>query len=91
MDKKYIEHALGLQTEWCLWKECADSSTLEAENRVVVKVFNAWERLSRLFGAGLIIRDEMTAFTVAEVLPDQSLLIHFEKGFPRHTKGSIRP
>ena len=84
LDKKYIEHALGLQTEWCLWKECTDSSTLEAENRVVVKVFNAWERLSRLFGAGLMIQDEMIAFTVAEALPDQSLLIHFEKGCPKH-------
>jgi len=84
LNKKYIEHALGLQTEWCLWKECAESETLEAENQVVVRVLGAWEQLMNLFGAGLMVEGEMAAFTVAEALPDNSLLIHFEKGCPKY-------
>ncbi len=84
LEKKYIDYALSLQTEWCLWKECQESRTLEAENNVVVRVFSAWEHLDNIFGAGLFIQGDMAAFTVAEPLPDGSLLIHFEKGCPKH-------
>ena len=84
LDRKYIEFALGLQTEWCLWKECQESQTLEAENHVVVRVFNAWEELRGPFGAGIMVNGDMAAFTVAEALPDNTLLIHFEKGCPKY-------
>ncbi len=84
LDRRHIEYALGLQTEWCLWKECEDSQTLEAENQVVVRVFNAWEDLQGLFGAGIMVNGDMAAFTVAEALPDHTLLIHFEKGCPKY-------
>ncbi|WP_045215269.1 DUF2156 domain-containing protein [Desulfonatronovibrio magnus] len=82
LEKKYIEKALALQTEWCLWKECDDSGALEAENNAIVRVFSRWEELTGLFGAGLMIDQDMVAYTVAEALPDNTLVIHFEKGCP---------
>ncbi|MCA1742882.1 MAG: DUF2156 domain-containing protein [Desulfonatronovibrio sp.] len=82
LEKKYIENALALQTEWCLWKECDDSGALEAENHVIVRVFSKWDELKGLFGAGLMVKEDMIAYTVAEILPDNTLVIHFEKGCP---------
>lgn len=79
-----IEKALALQTEWCLWKECDDSAALDAENHVIVRIFSRWEELTGLFGAGLMHGHDMIAYTVAEALPDQTLVIHFEKGCPNY-------
>jgi len=82
LGKKYIEKALTLQTEWCLWKECDDSGPLEAENHAIVRVFSRWDEIHGLFGAGLMVDEKMVAYTVAEALPDNTLVIHFEKGCP---------
>ncbi len=82
LEKKYIEKALALQTEWCLWKECDDSGPLEAENHAIVRVFSRWDNIKGLFGAGLMVGQDMVAYTVAETLPDNTLVIHFEKGCP---------
>ncbi|WP_028575889.1 DUF2156 domain-containing protein [Desulfonatronovibrio hydrogenovorans] len=82
LGKKYIEKALTLQTEWCLWKECNDSGALEAENQAIVRVFSQWEKIRGLFGAGLMVGRDMVAYTVAEALPDRTIVIHFEKGCP---------
>ncbi len=82
LEKTYIEKALALQTEWCLWKECDDSGALEAENHVIVRVFSRWDEIRGLFGAGLMVGQDMVAYTVAEALSDDTVVIHFEKGCP---------
>lgn len=84
LEKIYIEKALALQTEWCLWKECDDSGPLEAENHAIVRVFSRWDEIHGLFGAGLMVDEKMVAYTVAEALPDNTLVIHFEKGCPAY-------
>jgi len=84
LEKKYIEEALALQTQWCLWKECDDSGALEAENQAIIRVFSSWREIQGLFGAGLMVGEDMVAYTVAEALPDNSLVIHFEKGCPSY-------
>jgi hypothetical protein len=81
-----IEKALTLQTEWCLWRDCEDSETLEAENRAIVNTFQDWSSLDNIIGAGLVDQDHMIAFTVAEPLDTETIVIHFEKGCP-HYKG----
>jgi uncharacterized protein len=84
LEKTYIEKALALQTEWCLWKECDDSGALDAENHAIVRVFSRWNEIHGLFGAGLMEGEDMIAYTVAEALPDNTLVIHFEKGCPNY-------
>ncbi len=79
-----IEDALTLQSEWCLWKECEDSESLEAENGVIVRVFHDWEYIRGLFGAGLLIEGHMIAYTVAERLSPDTVVVHFEKGCPQY-------
>jgi hypothetical protein len=84
-----VERALTLQTEWCLWRDCEDSTTLEAENRAILNTFVDWNRLEDVFGGGLLVDGNMIAYTVAEPLDKQTVVIHFEKGCPNH-KGAYQ-
>jgi uncharacterized protein len=76
------EKALALQTDWCTWRDCEASDMLSAENRVIEKVLKNWTRLKGLSGGALLVNDEIVAYTVAEMLGPNTLVIHFEKGNP---------
>lgn len=75
-----IDHALAMQEDWCMWRDCESSEALAAENRVISRVFKAWGKLQGMKGGSLYVKGEMVAYTVAESLPNDTLLIHFEKG-----------
>ena len=79
-----IDKALTMQTEWCLWRDCESSTTLEAENQAIVNIFHDWSRLSGLMGGGIEIEGNMVAYTVAEPLDEETVVIHFEKGCPNY-------
>ncbi len=79
-----IEMALTLQTEWFLWKNTESDSTLDKENRAIVKVMRDWEKLDRVMGAGLVVDDKMIAYTIAEQATNDQMIIHFEKGCPNY-------
>lgn len=72
--------ALGMQEDWCAWRDCESSEALEAENRVILKILNRWADLSGIMGGALFVDRKMVAYTVAEKMPQDTLLIHFEKG-----------
>ena len=72
--------ALGMQEDWCTWRDCESSEALEAENRVILKILNQWEDLAGIVGGALFVDRKMVAYTVAEKMPQDTLLIHFEKG-----------
>ena len=82
LDEKTVECALVLQTDWFLWRNSENDQTLEAENRAIVKVMHDWSRLGGLVGGGLVVDEKMIAYTIAEALDDDSIVIHFEKGCP---------
>ncbi|MFP4629474.1 MAG: DUF2156 domain-containing protein [Desulfohalobiaceae bacterium] len=84
LDLEQVDKALTLQTEWCLWKDCEDSTTLEAENQAIVNTFQDWSRLENVLGAGLTLDGDMIAFTVAEPLDQETVVVHFEKGCPNY-------
>ena len=75
-----VEKALSMQEDWCTWRDCEASETLSSENRVIEKVLRAWYKLPGLKGGAVIADDKIAAYTVAESLTDDTLLIHFEKG-----------
>jgi hypothetical protein len=84
LDKHNVEKALTLQTEWMLWRNDESDSTLEAENKAIVRVMHDWERLDAVFGAGLEVEGRMVAYTIAEPLSSDTVVIHFEKGCPNY-------
>jgi hypothetical protein len=75
-----VEQAMAMQTDWCTWRDCESSDILTAENQAILKILKEWRRLAGLFGGALRVEGSMVAYTVAEALTRDMLLIHFEKG-----------
>ncbi len=78
--KQMIDKVMEMQSAWCEWRDCNISDALVAENRVIEKVLKAWEKLSNICGGAILVDDKVVAYTVAEALSKDTLLIHFEKG-----------
>jgi hypothetical protein len=87
LDSAMIEQAMGMQEDWCTWRDCEDSDTLAAENNAIARVLNDWKSLAALDGGALIVDDLIVAYTIAERMPDNTLLIHFEKACPDYKGG----
>lgn len=79
MDPDCIEQAMDLQDQWCQWRECEDSPSLIAENQAVARTLTNWDRIPGLMGGALHHDGRMIAYTVAEPLTEDTLVIHFEK------------
>ena len=77
-----IDQALALQDDWCTWRDCEATDVLAAENRAIQRTFLSWERFPFLTGGALLIDDMIGAYTIAEPLDRETILIHFEKGCP---------
>jgi len=75
-----VDQAMAMQTDWCTWRDCESSDILSSENRAIFKILKEWRQLAGLFGGALMVDDSMVAYTVAEALTRDTLLIHFEKG-----------
>lgn len=80
LDLDCVERVLEMQHNWCTWKECADSQALEAENTAIDRVLQHWDRIPGLLGGALEVDGEIVAYTVAEALTENTVVIHFEKG-----------
>jgi len=77
-----IDLALTLQTDWCTWRDCESFDTLAAENRSIQRVLENWTELESLLGGLLLVEGEIAAYTVAERLSEDMVVIHFEKANP---------
>jgi uncharacterized protein len=74
-----IDSALAMQENWCTWRDCESLDTLAAENRSIQRVLTGWDTLTGLSGGTLTVGDQMVAYTVAETIAEDTILIHFEK------------
>ena len=79
-----IAQAAGMQESWCTWRDCESNEALDAENAAISNVLGNWQHLERITGGALLVEGKMVAYTVAEHLTDDTLLIHFEKGDPEY-------
>jgi len=75
-----IHMAMAMQEDWCTWRDCESSNVLAAENNAISRVLNSWGKIGGLIGGAIIVNETMAAYTVAESLSADMLLIHFEKG-----------
>jgi hypothetical protein len=79
-----IDQAMAMQADWCTWRDCESSDILSSENRAIFRILKEWQQLAGLFGGALMVSGTMAAYTVAEALTRDMLLIHFEKGDTRY-------
>lgn len=82
LDAAALEEVLELQDQWCQWRDCESSPSLQAENDVIFRVVGNWGRLPNLCGGALYVENKMVAFAIGEPLDDTSLVVHFEKVQP---------
>ncbi len=75
-----IHQTIQMQENWCTWRDCASQAALDSENQVISKALNNWQRFHRLMGGAIMVETEVAAYTVAEKLSADTLVIHFEKG-----------
>jgi len=88
-DTKMIDMALAMQEDWCTWRDCESSEALSAENRVISRILDNWKTIYGLTGGALLVGQEMVAYTIAEHLSPDTIVIHFEKGNPDY-KGAYQ-
>ena len=81
--------ALAMQEDWCTWRDCESSEALSAENRAISKILDNWQTIYGLTGGALLVGQEMVAYTIAEQLSKNTIVIHFEKGNPDY-KGAYQ-
>ncbi|SIO34603.1 DUF2156 domain-containing protein [Halodesulfovibrio marinisediminis] len=75
-----VEGVLEMQEEWCLWRECEESHSLLAENDAIRRVLEQWDVIPSLIGGSIQVDGKVIAYTVAEAINDETVVIHFEKG-----------
>ena len=81
--------AQAMRADWCSWRDCESFENLSAENRVIDRILKNWDRFVGLSGGALMVKQRMVAYTVAEPLSNDMLLIHFEKASSEY-KGSYQ-
>jgi uncharacterized protein len=84
-----VSQALAMQEDWCTWRDCESHETLAAENKAIVRVLSKWDELDCMTGGALRVGDTLVAYTIAEAMPDSTMVIHFEKANPEF-KGSYQ-
>ena len=84
---KLIEQAMAMQEDWCTWRDCESSDLLAAENRAILRVLDNWDRFESIMGGALFVENIIVAYTLAEPLTADTLVIHFEKGCPAYKGG----
>lgn len=84
-DPALVAQALSMQADWCEWRDCESFETLAAENRAIERVLTNWDKLDGLIGGAIVVDTRLVAYTVAEPLGKDTVVIHFEKGSPEIT------
>ena len=79
LSENCVETVLNMQTEWCRWHDCEESESLLAENDAVARVLANWGDIPGLCGGIIRIDGVPVAYTLAEPLNEETLIIHFEK------------
>jgi len=80
MSSGWVDAALAMQDNWCVWRECDSDLQLAHENQAIEKVLSHWNKINGIMGGGLLVDDALVAYTIGERLSDDTLVIHFEKG-----------
>ncbi len=82
-----VEEVLEMQADWISWYEVEGEppAALVAENRAIARVLQNMDHITCLTGGTVRVDGRIVAYTVAECLSDDTLVIHFEKADTRFT------
>jgi hypothetical protein len=81
LDREMVECCLEMQEAWCQMKACVEKPDLLAEDRAVYEALTCFEDLEYEGGA-IVINDKVEAFSMGEMLNQDTAVIHVEKANP---------
>lgn len=74
-----LDEVRAFQDEWCREKGCGLQRELVEEDLAIKATLNDWHRLPGLFGGMLKVAGRTAAYTLAEPLDGETVVIRFEK------------
>ncbi|HOJ72062.1 MAG TPA: phosphatidylglycerol lysyltransferase domain-containing protein [Syntrophorhabdaceae bacterium] len=78
LNETYIEKCNKLQDKWCQQRRCEEDTGLLGEWEAIKEMLTHYDSLG-VMGGVILIEDEVTAFTIGEMLNDNTAVIHIEK------------
>ncbi len=77
----HIDDCLELQNRWCEQKRCEDDMNLSSEWGAVREILENYSALE-LKGGVIMVGAKVMAFTIGELLNDETAVVHIEKADP---------
>jgi len=81
LEERHIEDCLLVQEKWCLLRRCEDDMSLLSEWEAVRELLNHYSNFE-VKGGVIIIENKVMAFTIGEMLNDNTAVVHIEKADP---------
>jgi uncharacterized protein len=81
LHRHHIDECLKLQEKWCLLKRCEEDLNLFSEWEAVREILHHYKALE-LTGGVVIVEKEVVAFTIGELLNNETAVVHIEKADP---------
>ena len=81
LQEKHLGACLDLAAEWCALKSCAEDLGLKGEWEAVRAGLRNFQDLS-LVGGVILVEDKVAAFSVGELLNQDTAVVHLEKANP---------
>jgi uncharacterized protein len=81
LDQHHIDECLKLQEKWCQLRRCEEDLNLSSEWEAVREVLHHYSALE-LKGGVVTVENKVMAFTIGELLNDETAVVHIEKADP---------
>jgi uncharacterized protein len=81
LGRNHINDCLMLQEKWCLLRRCEDDLNLLSEWEAVREILHHYNALE-LKGGVVLVDNKVMAFTIGELLNDETAVVHIEKADP---------
>ncbi|MBP1734107.1 MAG: hypothetical protein H6Q53_394 [Deltaproteobacteria bacterium] len=77
----HIQDCIELQEKWCILRRCEDDMNLLGEWDAVKEILSSYESLD-VQGGVVTIENKVMAFTIGQMLNDDTAVVHIEKADP---------
>jgi hypothetical protein len=77
----HIQDCIELQEKWCILRRCEDDMNLLGEWDAVKEILSSYESLD-VQGGVVTIENKVMAFTIGQMLNDNTAVVHIEKADP---------
>lgn len=81
LDHETVECVLEMQESWCKLRDCQTDEGLMNEDRAIFEALTNYDRLDYVGGA-IVINEVVEAFSLGEMLNQDTAVIHIEKANP---------